>query len=163
MGLEATSSERRQQRRRKFAASPSASPWYGWPRAGATCAPIPSPASYGLLFAIIGDLITIFAWRQGHLFIAATSGFLLIAPVALRRTVRDQPPPPGRPVFDFPGIAGGWPPQRRELIKLGLLLAIIGLLGTRFDAALPGPGTDIPPDLLILLAEMPKLPDRIAI
>ena len=42
--------------------------------------PIASLA-YGLLFAIAGDVILLFAWRTPYLFTAAVSGFFLIAPL----------------------------------------------------------------------------------
>lgn len=117
--------------------------------------------SYGLLFAIAGDLITLFAWRQGHFFIAATSGFMLIAPMLCgglyeisRR--REQ----GLPSTFLVSLAGG----RRnfgELARFGLLLAIIGLSWERVSTLLfllLAP--HIPPDLLILLGEMHKLPEN---
>lgn len=37
--------------------------------------------AYGLLFAIAGDVILIFAWRNPYLSTAALSGFFLIAPL----------------------------------------------------------------------------------
>ena len=122
--------------------------------------PIASLA-YGLLFAVVGDVITIFAWHRGHLFIAATSGFLLIAPLLagglyeISRRRED-----GLSTTFFGSLAAG----RRnigELAKLGLLLAVIGLTWERVSTllfALLAP--HIPADLLILLAEAPKYPEH---
>lgn len=122
--------------------------------------PIASLA-YGMLFATAGDLITIFAWRKGHLFIAATSGFFLIAPLLAgglyeisRRRAR------GQSSTFFISLAGG----RRnvmELVKMGLLLGAIGMAWERLSTflfALLAP--DIPPDLLSLLAAMPQVPEH---
>ena len=116
--------------------------------------PIASLA-YGLLFAIAGDLITIFAWRNGRLFIVATSGFFLVAPLLAgglyeisRRREAGQ-----RSTF-FASLAGG----RRnagELAKLGLLLGVIGLAWERISTLLFGLlAPAITPDLLKLLAEI---------
>ncbi|WP_300454632.1 DUF2189 domain-containing protein [Accumulibacter sp.] len=116
--------------------------------------PIASLA-YGLLFAIAGDLITIFAWRNGRMFIIATSGFFLIAPLLAgglyeisRRCAA------GQSSTFFSSLAGG----RRnavELAKLGLLLALVGLAWERVSTllfALLAPA--ITPDLPSLLAEI---------
>jgi uncharacterized membrane protein len=56
---------------------------FAWLAAGwrDLCANPIASLAYGLLFAIAGDLITIFAWRNGQLFIVATSGFFLVAPL----------------------------------------------------------------------------------
>ncbi|HPT49386.1 MAG TPA: DUF2189 domain-containing protein [Accumulibacter sp.] len=118
--------------------------------------PIASLA-YGLLFAIAGDLITIFAWRNGHLFLAAVSGFFLVAPLlagGLYEISRRHAA--GQPSTFFVSLAGG----RRNapaLIALGLFLAFIGLAWERLSTALfllLAP--TIPPDLLGLLAALPQ-------
>jgi uncharacterized membrane protein len=161
MGLEATSSERRRaplKVRSVAVGQPLVWLAAGWRDMRAN--PIAS-LSYGLLFAIIGDLITIFAWRQGHLFIAATSGFLLIAPLlcgGLYEISRRRQA--GQSSTFLESLAGGRR-NARELIKLGLLLAIIGLCWERISTLLfLVLAPHIPPDLLILLAEMPKLPEN---
>jgi len=119
------------------------------------CANPIASLAYGLLFAIAGDLITIFAWRKGHLFIVATSGFFLIAPLLAgglyeisRRRER------GLSSTFFSSLAGG----RRnacELIKLGLLLGCIGIAWERASTLLfLFLAPDITPDLVALLAEI---------
>ena len=161
MGLEATSSERRRAPLKvRSVAVGQPLVWLAAAWRDMRANPIAS-VSYGLLFAIIGDLITIFAWRQGHLFIAATSGFLLIAPLlcgGLYEISRRRQA--GQSSTFLESLAGG----RRnagELIKLGLLLAIIGLCWERVSTLLfLVLAPHIPPDLLILLAEMPKLPEN---
>lgn len=114
--------------------------------------PIASLA-YGLLFAIAGDVITIFAWRNGHLFIAATSGFFLVAPLlagGLYEISRRRES--GQSSTFFASLAGGRR-NARELFKLGLLLGAVGLLWERLSTGLfklLAPG--MAPDLLGLLA-----------
>lgn len=56
---------------------------FRWLRAGwgDLCANPIASLAYGLLFAISGDLILIFAWRTPYLFTAAVSGFFLVAPL----------------------------------------------------------------------------------
>ena len=161
MGLEATSSERRRAPLKVLSVAVGQPlVWLAAAWRDMRANPIAS-VSYGLLFAIIGDLITIFAWRQGHLFIAATSGFLLIAPLlcgGLYEISRRRQS--GQSSTFLESLAGG----RRnagELIKLGLLLAIIALCWERVSTLLfLVLAPHIPPDLLILLAEMPKLPEN---
>jgi uncharacterized membrane protein len=116
--------------------------------------PIASLA-YGLLFAIAGDLITIFAWRNGQLFIVATSGFFLIAPLLAGGLYEiSRRLEAGQSSTFFVSLAGG----RRnsvELAKLGFLLGVIGFLWERISTllfALLAP--NISPDLLRLLAEI---------
>ncbi|MBL8423147.1 MAG: DUF2189 domain-containing protein [Candidatus Accumulibacter phosphatis] len=116
--------------------------------------PIASLA-YGLLFAIAGDLITIFAWRNGRIFIIATSGFFLVAPLlagGLYEISRRREA--GQSSTFFSSLAGGRR-NARELAKLGLLLATIGLAWERISTllfALLAPA--ITPDLPSLLAEI---------
>ncbi len=114
--------------------------------------PIASLA-YGLLFAIAGDLITLFAWRNGQLFIAATSGFFLVAPLlagGLYEISRRRES--GQSSTFFVTLAGGRR-NARQLLTLGLLLATAGLLWERLSTGLfnlLAPG--MTPDLLGLLA-----------
>lgn len=116
--------------------------------------PIASLA-YGLLFAIAGDVITLFAWRNGQFFIAAASGFFLIAPLlagGLYEVSRRRET--GQSSTFFGSLAGGLR-NARELIKLGVLLGALGLFWERISTslfALLAP--DITPDLLSLLAAM---------
>ncbi|MCB1964471.1 MAG: DUF2189 domain-containing protein [Candidatus Accumulibacter sp.] len=161
MGLEATSSERqRAPLNVRSVATGQPLMWLAAAWRDMRANPVAS-LSYGLLFAIFGDLITIFAWRQGHLFIAATSGFLLIAPLlcgGLYEISRRRQA--GLSSTFLVSLAGGRR-NARELVKLGLLLAIVGLCWERISTLLfllLAP--HIPPDLLVLLAEMPKLPEN---
>ncbi|MEF8700220.1 MAG: DUF2189 domain-containing protein [Candidatus Accumulibacter sp. UW26] len=119
------------------------------------CASPIASLAYGLLFAIAGDLITLFAWRNGQLFIVATSGFFLVAPLlagGLYEISRRRET--GQSSTFFVSLAGG----RRnalELAKLGLLLAAIGFVWERISTllfAFLAPA--ISPDLLALLAEI---------
>ncbi|HMV04124.1 MAG TPA: DUF2189 domain-containing protein [Accumulibacter sp.] len=114
--------------------------------------PIASLA-YGLLFAIAGDLITIFAWRNGHVFIAATSGFFLVAPLlsgGLYEISRRRES--GQSSTFFSSLGGGRR-NRLELLKLGLLLGAVGLLWERLSTGLFHLlAPDLTPDLLKLLA-----------
>ncbi|MBK7676451.1 DUF2189 domain-containing protein [Accumulibacter sp.] len=116
--------------------------------------PIASLA-YGLLFAIAGDLITIFAWRNGQLFIVATSGFFLIAPLLAGGLYEiSRRLEAGQSSTFFVSLAGGRR-NAEELAKLGLLLGVIGFAWERISAllfALLAP--NIAPDLLTLLAEI---------
>lgn len=116
--------------------------------------PIASLA-YGLLFAIAGDLITIFAWRNGHWFIVATSGFFLIAPLLAGGLYEiSRRLEAGQSSTFFVSLAGG----RRnsvELAKLGLLLGVIGIAWERISTMLFAfLAPNIAPDLLALLAEV---------
>ena len=122
--------------------------------------PIASLA-YGLLFAVVGDVITIFAWRSGHIFIAATSGFFLIAPLLAgglyeisRRRER------GESSTFFGSLAAGRY-NARELAKLGLLLAVIGLTWERVSTLLFHLlAPQLAPDLLVLITAMPTNPEH---
>ena len=134
--------------------------WLGAAWADLCANPIASLA-YGLLFAIAGDVITIFAWRKGQLFIIATSGFFLVGPFlagGLYEISRSRAA--GQTSTFFSSFAGG----RRnapELAMMGLLLAMIGLTWERITTwlfALLAP--TITPDLLELLAEIHLSPDH---
>ncbi|WP_291994238.1 DUF2189 domain-containing protein [Candidatus Accumulibacter sp. ACC003] len=121
--------------------------------------PIASIA-FGLLFAAVGDVITVFAWRSGHLFIAATSGFFLVAPLlagGLYEISRRRES--GRSTAFFESLAAGRR-NRAELAKLGLLLALIGLSWERVSTllfVLLAP--HLAPDLLVLIAAVPTNPE----
>jgi uncharacterized membrane protein len=130
---------------------------FAWLAAGwrDLCANPIASLAYGLLFAIAGDLITIFAWRNGQLFIVATSGFFLVAPLlagGLYEISRRREA--GQSSTFFVSLAGG----RRnavELTKLGLLLAAIGFAWERISTLLFAfLAPTISPDLLALLAEI---------
>lgn len=122
--------------------------------------PIASLA-YGLLFAIAGDVITIFAWRHGRLFIAATSAFLLVAPLlagGLYEISRRREA--GLSSTFFGSLAGGWR-NAGELAKFGLLLGMVGVAWERYSAflfALLAP--EIAPDLPVLLRQIHFSPEH---
>ena len=120
-----------------------------WLRAGwqdMRANPIASLA-YGLLFAIAGDLILIFAWRSPHLFTAAISGFFLIAPLLAgglyeisRRQARGEH-------STFTESLAGWRRNGQSMAMFGLLLALVAIVWERLSAvlfALLAP--DLPPD-----------------
>ncbi len=151
-----TSADRRDDTAPKVRCVSTARP-FAWLHAGwrDLCANPIASLAYGLLFAIAGDLITIFAWRNGHLFIVATSGFFLIAPLlagGLYEISRRRES--GRSSTFFVSLAGG-KRNAGELAKLGLLLAAIGVAWVRISTLLFAfLAPDIPPDLLTLLAEI---------
>lgn len=109
--------------------------------------PIASLA-YGLLFAMAGDFILIFAWRSPHLFTAAISGFFLLAPLLAgglyeisRRQAAGQP-------SSFVDSLAGWRRNGQSMAMFGLLLALVGIAWERLSAvlfALLAP--DLAPDL----------------
>ncbi|MCM8610819.1 DUF2189 domain-containing protein [Accumulibacter sp.] len=116
--------------------------------------PIASLA-YGLLFAIAGDLITIFAWRNGQIFIVATSGFFLVAPLLAGGLYEISRRLESGQKSTFIGSLAGGRRNAIELAKLGLLLGFFGLAWERISSflfAFLAPG--IAPDLLALLAEI---------
>jgi len=123
---------------------------FAWLKAGwgdLLANPIASLA-YGLLFAIAGDVILLFAWRRPHLFTAAISGFFLIAPLlaaGLYEISRRQET--GWP-STFIDSLGGWRRNGQSIAMFGLLLALVGIAWERFSAvlfALLAP--DLSPDL----------------
>jgi len=97
--------------------------------------PIASLA-YGLLFAIAGDFILIFAWRSPHLFTAAISGFFLIAPLLAgglyeisRRQALGQH-------STFVDSLAGWRRNGQSMALFGLLLALVAIAWERISAIL---------------------------
>jgi len=109
-----------------------------WLRAGwndLVANPIASLA-YGLLFAIAGDIILIFVWRNAHLFSAAISGFFLISPllcaglyeISRRRGV-------GQSSTHLDSLAG-WSRNGESIAMFGLFLAFIGFVWERLSAVL---------------------------
>jgi len=97
--------------------------------------PIASLA-YGLLFAIAGDVILIFAWRNPYLFTAALSGFFLIAPLlagGLYEISRRQAA--GRPSTFFDSLAG-WSRNGQSMALFGLLLTLAAIVWERTSAVL---------------------------
>lgn len=110
-------------------------PWR-WLRAGwedLRANPIASLA-YGLLFAIAGDMILIFSWRNPYLFTAAVSGFFLIAPllagglyeISRRREL-------GLPSTFFDSLAG-WRRNGQSMGMFGFFLALLAIIWERTSA-----------------------------
>jgi uncharacterized membrane protein len=97
--------------------------------------PIASLA-YGLLFAIAGDFILLFAWQRPQLFTAAISGFFLIAPLlaaGLYEISRRQAA--GRASTFIDSLAG-WRRNGQSLALFGLLVALVGIAWERLSAIL---------------------------
>ena len=98
------------------------------------CANPIASLAYGLLFAIAGDLILIFAWRNPYLFTAAVSGFFLIAPLLAgglyeisRRHAKGQH-------TTFIESLGGWGRNGQSMAMFGLLLALLSIVWERTSA-----------------------------
>lgn len=109
-----------------------------WLKAGwrDLCANPIASLAYGLLFAIAGDLILIFAWRSPHLFTVAISGFFLIAPLlagGLYEISRRQAA--GR-TSSFIDSLAGWRRNGQSMAMFGLLLALVGIAWERLSAVL---------------------------
>jgi uncharacterized membrane protein len=116
--------------------------------------PIASIA-YGLLFAIAGDLILLFSWRNPHLFSAAVSGFFLIAPllaaglyeISRRQALGEH--------STFIDSLAGWRRNWQSMAMLGLFLALIAIVWERTSAimfAFYVPGKL--PDLWVFVSEI---------
>ena len=109
--------------------------------------PIASLA-YGLLFAIAGDVILLFAWRTPYLFTASVSGFFLIAPLlagGLYEISRRQAT--GQHTTFFESLAC-WSRNGQSMAMFGMLLAFAAIIWERTSAvffALLIPG--LAPDL----------------
>ncbi|MFZ4534717.1 DUF2189 domain-containing protein [Propionivibrio sp.] len=109
--------------------------------------PIASVA-YGLLFAIAGDFILIFAWRTPYLFTAAVSGFFLIAPLlagGLYEISRRQSEGQHSTFFDSLAC---WGRNGESMAMFGLLMAVATFMWERISSvffALIIP--DLAPDL----------------
>jgi len=124
----------------------------GWQDLAAN--PIASLA-YGLLFAIAGDIILIFVWRNAHLFSAAISGFFLISPLlcaGLYEISRRREA--GLPSTHLDSL-GGWTRNGESIAMFGLFLAFIGFVWERLSAvlfALLAP--DLAPDLSAFISSI---------
>ena len=111
--------------------------------------------AYGLLFAIAGDVILIFAWRNPYLFSAAISGFFLIAPLLSgglyeisRRQAEGQH-------STFVDSLAGWRRNGQSMAMFGLLLALAAIIWERTSAvffAIFVPG--MTPDLWAFVSEI---------
>lgn len=109
--------------------------------------PIASLA-YGLLIAIAGDVILLFAWRTPYLFTASVSGFFLIAPLlagGLYEISRRQAN--GQHTTFFDSLAC-WSRNGQSMAMFGMLMAFAAIIWERTSAvffALLIPG--LSPDL----------------
>lgn len=116
--------------------------------------PIASLA-YGLLFAIAGDFILLFAWQRPQLFTAAISGFFLVAPLlaaGLYEISRRQAA--GRTSTFIDSLAG-WRRNGQSLALFGLLLALVGIAWERLSAILFALlAEDLAPDLSTFAASI---------
>ncbi len=109
--------------------------------------PIASLA-YGLLFAMAGDLILIFAWRIPYLFTAAISGFFLIGPLlagGLYEISRRQGLGEHSTFFDS---LAGWRRNGQSMAMFGMLLAFASIIWERTSAVffailIPGLAPDL--------------------
>lgn len=121
-----------------------------WLRAGwrdLAANPIASLA-YGLLFAIAGDFILLFAWRNPQLFTAAVSGFFLVAPLLAGGLYEISRRQAAGQASTFVDSLAGWRRNGQSMAMFGLLLALIGIAWERISAilfALLAP--DLTPDL----------------
>jgi uncharacterized membrane protein len=121
--------------------------------------PIASLA-YGLLFAIAGDFILIFAWRTPYLFTAAVSGFFLIAPLlagGLYEISRRQAEGEHSTFFDSLAC---WGRNGQSMALFGLLLAFCAFIWERTSSlffALIVPG--LAPDLWAFVPNVLMNPD----
>lgn len=128
-----------------------------WLRAGAGdlfANPIASLA-YGLLFAIAGDVILIFAWRDPYLFTVAVSGFFLVAPLLAgglyeisRRRAAGQS-------STFTESLGGWRRNGQSMALYGLLLMLAALVWERCSTVLFALFVPtLPPDVAAFVGEV---------
>ncbi|MBA3997699.1 MAG: hypothetical protein C0466_11080 [Candidatus Accumulibacter sp.] len=128
-----------------------------WLRAGwrdLAANPIAS-LSYGLLFAIGGDFILIFAWRSPQLFTAAVSGFFLIAPLLAGGLYEISRRRAAGRSSTFVDSLAGWRRNGQSIAMFGLLLALIGIAWERISAilfALLAP--DLTPDLAAFVSSI---------
>lgn len=97
--------------------------------------PIASLA-YGLLFAIAGDVILIFSWRNAYLFTAAVSGFFLIAPLLAGGLYEISRRHADGLHSTFVDSLAGWSRNGQSMAMYGLLLALLALVWERSSAVL---------------------------
>jgi uncharacterized membrane protein len=109
--------------------------------------PIASLA-YGLLFALAGDLILIFAWRTPYLFTAAVSGFFLVAPLLAGGIYEISKRRAAGLHTTFIDSLACWTRNGQSMAMFGTLIAFIAIIWERTSAvffALLIPG--LSPDL----------------
>jgi len=116
--------------------------------------PIASLA-YGLLFAIAGDFILIFAWRSPYLFTAAVSGFFLVAPLLAGGLYEISRRRENGEHTTFAESLAGWRRNGQSMAMIGLILAFTSIIWERTSAvffALSVPG--MTPDLWAFASEI---------
>lgn len=117
----------------------------GW---GDLCANPIASLAYGLLFAIAGDIILLFAMRSAHLFTAAISGFFLVAPLLAGGLFEISRRQESGKKSTFIDSLAGWHRNGQSVAMLGLALALVGIAWERLSAllfALLAP--DVSPDI----------------
>jgi len=95
--------------------------------------PIASLA-YGLLFAIAGDIILIFAWGNPYLSTAAVSGFFLVGPLLAGGLYEISRRHAGGLHSTFFDSLAGWGRNGQSMAMFGLLLALASLIWERTSA-----------------------------
>ena len=124
--------------------------------------PIASLA-YGLLFAMAGDMILLFSWRNPYLFTAAVSGFFLVAPLlagGLYEISRRQEDGESSTFFDS---LAGWRRNGQSMAMFGFFLALVAIIWERtsavfFAVLIPG----LKPDFISFLTGVLLNPDHLA-
>ena len=104
--------------------------------------------AHGLLFAMAGDLILIFAWRTPYLFSAAVSGFFLVAPLLSGGLYEISKRQDNGLRTTFIASLACWKRNGQSMAMFGMLLAFISIIWERTSAvffALMIPG--LSPDL----------------
>ncbi len=97
--------------------------------------PIASLA-YGLLFAIAGDVILIFSWRNAYLFTAALSGFFLVAPLLAGGLYEISRRRAAGLRSTFVDSLAGWRRNGESMAMFGLLLTLAAIVWERTSAVL---------------------------
>ena len=116
--------------------------------------PIASIA-YGLLFAIAGDVILLFAWRSPYFFTAAVSGFFLLAPLLAGGLYEISRRREAGQHTSFGESLAGWGRNGQSMAMIGLILAFTSIIWERTSAvffALSIPG--MKPDLWAFASEV---------
>ena len=125
--------------------------------------PIASLA-YGLLFAIAGDLILIFAWRNPYLFSAAVSGFFLLGPLLAGGLYEISRRQENGEHTTFGESLAGWRRNGQSMAMIGLILAFTSIIWERTSAvffALSVPG--MKPDLWAFASDVLINPEYIGL
>lgn len=125
--------------------------------------PIASLA-YGLLFAIAGDVILIFSWRNPYLFTAAVSGFVLVAPLLAGGLYEISRRHANGLTTTFVESLAAWRRNGQSIAMFGLLLALAAIIWERTSAvifAILVPG--LTPDLWGFIGGVLLNPDHVGL